>query len=225
MPDLPSRDQHEADLAMRIAKLLQRQLGTVMETMGDPPDVSKLTPEFWQQLEQETAEVIRPQIEGVFLESAEQLMNSQPIGIEWGGINQRAAEWSSQYTFDLVSGVNQTTQGLLQTKIRQFYDEPGTTLGTLKKELQSAFGPVRAEMIAVTETTRAAAQGQLQLAEEINRDVGVKMVAVWDTAMDDRVCPICGPLHGRAQGDGWTDPPPAHVRCRCSIGMEFPADG
>jgi len=42
-------------------------------------------------------------------------------------------------------------------------------------------------------------------------------VEVWQTRNDEIVCPICGPRHGKEEGDGWTkdDGPPAHPRCRC----------
>ena len=45
---------------------------------------------------------------------------------------------------------------------------------------------------------------------------------MWITSVDERVCPICGPLHGvvvplTAQFDGGFDGPPAHPRCRCDI--------
>ncbi len=37
----------------------------------------------------------------------------------------------------------------------------------------------------------------------------------WVTAADERVCPECGPLHGRAWPEGEGDVPPLHVNCRC----------
>ena len=38
----------------------------------------------------------------------------------------------------------------------------------------------------------------------------------WATMMDERVCPICGPLEGRIYRKGQFLPPlPAHANCRC----------
>lgn len=37
----------------------------------------------------------------------------------------------------------------------------------------------------------------------------------WVTGADERVCPECGPLHGRAWPEGEGDVPPLHVNCRC----------
>lgn len=43
-------------------------------------------------------------------------------------------------------------------------------------------------------------------------------VAIWQTAEDERVCPVCGPLHD-ARATRWAtqfpNGPPAHPRCRC----------
>lgn len=37
----------------------------------------------------------------------------------------------------------------------------------------------------------------------------------WETASDERVCPECGPLHGRVMEPGEGPVPPLHVNCRC----------
>jgi hypothetical protein len=47
------------------------------------------------------------------------------------------------------------------------------------------------------------------------------VVEIWLASQDELVCPICGPLHGKRRGQGWTEPPPAHPNCRCAVGTEF----
>jgi hypothetical protein len=37
----------------------------------------------------------------------------------------------------------------------------------------------------------------------------------WTTGSDERVCPECGPLHGRTWLEGEGEVPPLHVNCRC----------
>jgi hypothetical protein len=40
----------------------------------------------------------------------------------------------------------------------------------------------------------------------------------WQTAMDERTCPECGPLQGRTWSDRMPMPvPPLHVNCRCQV--------
>jgi hypothetical protein len=91
-------------------------------------------------------------------------------------------------------------------------------------------------MIATTEITRAAVEGEIAAAEEINKQMPEqrKLVPVWQTRVDERVCPICQPLNekrpDRFGADGrpvWVHPdggiygpPPAHRRCRCGLGYE-----
>lgn len=74
------------------------------------------------------------------------------------------------------------------------------------------------EDIAVTETTKASSKAERAAAEDFERATGTRILAYWYTADDDRVCPLCGPLHAKAE-QVWLrefpDGPPAHPRCRC----------
>jgi len=77
----------------------------------------------------------------------------------------------------------------------------------------------RAQLIAETELTRVYAEG----AFERYKTAGVKR-AIWQTAQDKDVCPICRSRHNavsdfqrgwRSALDGEYLTPPAHPRCRC----------
>lgn len=165
------------------------------------------------------------------------LLRANPaIGVDWALVNEAASEWSRRYTYDLVRGITDHTREALQRAVGDFFEE-GLTRGDLEGRLSSLFGPVRAEMIAVTEVTRAAAEGQQGLVSEVAAQ-GIEMVDAWSTRNDELVCPICGPLHGRdADGYGpgrtpyWIHPlsgqryekPPAHPRCRCSDEWRLPS--
>ena len=73
----------------------------------------------------------------------------------------------------------------------------------------------RAARIAVTETTNAISFAEYG-ATALMSEIGVETYAVWYTASDDRVCPLCGPLHGREEVDWSIDHPggpPAHPNC------------
>ena len=87
--------------------------------------------------------------------------------------------------------------------------------------------PIRAETIAVTEATRTYAEGNMVAW----RESGVVNGRIWQTALDELVCPVCRPLHNQITAfddQVWHHPtnpglsvglsvknPPAHVRCRC----------
>lgn len=101
---------------------------------------------------------------------------------------------------------------------------------------------VRAETISRTESIRAASAGQ-QAAWEQAASKGLldprTTKRVWIITPDDLLCPICEELDGKAAGlagdfsatvklsaggseQSFTPQyPPAHPRCRCTVGLEF----
>jgi len=148
------------------------------------------------------------------------------IGMDFTKPNEIAAKWVEDYTFDLVKGIDDTSLKLLQDAIGAFVDEPGYTIGDIIDLISPQFGDIRASMIAVTETTRAFAEGQKIAGEEMKREFPeLTIYKTWFTNNDDRVCDICGPLDGvempmddQFESEGETlDAPPAHVNCRCWI--------
>lgn len=81
------------------------------------------------------------------------------------------------------------------------------------------FPDSRGENVAITETTNAVTIGEETVVETM-RELGVGVTARWITKRDERVCPVCGPLHNTGPAN-WADDyakgPPAHPRCRCYL--------
>jgi hypothetical protein len=221
MPDIPNRDELERILARKLGGLSRRQMGKLLELMGDPPSLDNVPMSFWDDAGKEMAQVVTPFSERVYLEGAERMLETVPVGVDWSLVNESASQWARQYSYNLVSGINATTQRAVGQAVGNFYSQ-AWTMGDLRRKLGNIYGPVRADMIAQTEVTRAAAEGERGVVAEIGKE-GIRMVEVWQTSNDEIVCPICGPRHGKKQGDGWTrnDGPPAHPRCRCWINHEF----
>jgi SPP1 gp7 family putative phage head morphogenesis protein len=148
------------------------------------------------------------------------------VGVEWGLVAEQAAAWAESYTYELVRGIMDTTRQVLQRKVAEFIRTPGRTIGDLRADLAPHFGEVRAQMIAITETTRAYAQGTAFYQQALV-EAGIRMVRVWHTSRDERVCPLCAPLDGKAESV-WAAQfpagPPAHVLCRCWATLT-PAEG
>ena len=121
----------------------------------------------------------------------------------------------------------------------------GSLVSTMQKNFRNeinsgvpvdrVFSPQRAETIAITEVTTAITQAEIAARREaitaspenrvtpddpneppiIVRD---GLVAIWQTAEDERVCPVCGPLHDAREArweNKFPNGPPAHPRCRC----------
>jgi len=81
----------------------------------------------------------------------------------------------------------------------------------------------RALLIATTETTRVYAEANLLAGEALKKEYpDVQVIKRFFTNRDDRVCPLCAPLHGQEVEIGETfeggyDGPPIHCGCRCWV--------
>ena len=154
--------------------------------------------------------------------------------INWDLFNQSALAFLRRYRLTDIAGINDTTRRRVIEAINDWV-MAGDPLSVLQDALLPIFGKTRADMIAVTEVTRVFAEGNLQLWNS----TGVVSGKRWQTAVDERVCPICAPLHNRVveidgvfgySDEDLQDPrlqsaikslgstfqfPPAHPRCRC----------
>lgn len=122
-------------------------------------------------------------------------------------------------TAALVKGVTDTTRDMLRRTIQSSIDS-GDDLATMTARLKDVIGnPVRADLIARTETVNAY-QGGLQ-------DFAVKTGATskeWESTIG--ACKLCAPLDGEVvdinkpfvlPNDDEVSRPPAHVACRCGL--------
>ena len=234
MADIPNRDGLEAEIARAIAKLSGAQMDKLLSQLGNPPRVDNVPASFWREYGNELRALLEPLLRRLYVEQAGRL--GADVGrsrIDWALVNESAAAWARDYTFDLVKGVIDTARGSVDTNLQTLLREAvaggfedSLTNAQIAERLTAAFGPARAEMIAVTETTRAAAAGEMAIADQL-RESGVTMRAAWNTSEDELVCSICEPLDGVHEnaGGGWTSPttgetidaPPAHPYCRCFL--------
>jgi SPP1 gp7 family putative phage head morphogenesis protein len=188
---------------------------------------------WWNQFQQEQLEIIQPWIERLALigvrrgqlalDTEQKALVPQAI-INWQMINQAAIGWALTYAYDLVGGIVRTTRDKLAGALSDWLQSNQAFPALLEKVNEIFDDPRRAEMIAVTETTRVIAEGNTLAWNE----AGV-WGREWRTARDELVCPICGPLHKQRQpmGNSFETTvrgkhyvianPPAHPRCRCTV--------
>jgi len=145
---------------------------------------------------------------------------AQTIGMDYTLVNAEAADFVRTYVFDEFRvRIEDTTRKVLQDTISEFIETEGMTIGNVIERLP--FNAVRSEMAAITEVTRAYAEGDRLAGEAMREEFpDVRMIKTFWTSVDDRVCDLCGPLHGVEVGidemfPGGYDGPPIHVRCRC----------
>jgi hypothetical protein len=221
MPELSNRDELESKLASALGARFTADLSALLDSIGDPPEEPNLPADFWDDVAAGLIAIFSTDLLSTYMQSAEFLLGQINIGTDWAGLNQNAINWLNQYSFDLVRGINDTSREVLRTALTDFYSQ-NLTKEQLAQLLEPSFGPVRAEMIAITETTRASVEGERALIALIEREnLNIRMVPIWQTANDDRVCPICGPKHDQPIEDG--EYPPAHPRCRCWVNYEMEA--
>jgi len=219
--DVINRDELERKLARVVGRDLRLELQKLLNYLGDPPQLENVPRDYWQNGWRDIQRDVEPVLLDIYLSQAEAMMNDVGIGVEWDMINSNASQWAKQNTKQMLMDLFGKRYAHLNEVIPRFYNE-GWNLGQLQADLEKWYSPVRAEMIAVTETTRAAVEGERAMVAELEKTTGRRMVPVWMTNKDERVCPICGPKHGKEITDGRF--PPAHPRCRCWTNHRFSED-
>lgn len=152
--------------------------------------------QLWAEHRAELFDALLPvltQVAQYGVQSGRSALGRSSIGVDWELLDQRAADWARQYTYDLVSGITDTTRDKLQETLSTWIENPAP-LDDLARSITDLrggdgavlFGPARAEMIASTEATRAVAESRSQAFEA----AGVAPAAFL---------------------------PPGHPRCRCYV--------
>jgi len=146
-------------------------------------------------------------------------INELISGVAWDLANDAAAEWAIWYGTQLAGEIAKRTSPRIQSLVADWIRN-SESLAVLIDRIQDnyLFSFRRAQTIAVTEVTRAYARGN----QETWRAAGIIQRQRWQTANDEAVCPICGPLHNQVVGvneswPGGIDSPPAHPNCRCFV--------
>lgn len=149
-----------------------------------------------------------------------------PTDADWTMANEAVFDWlvdADDFIGTTASRIIDTNENMIRQAIAEWLLS-GESLDALVDTLaRTAFGPRRATAIAVTEVTRVFARANL----EAWRETGVIQQRRWQTANDELVCAICGPMNQQIVGmdepfsdefrGGELDGPPAHVRCRCWV--------
>lgn len=210
-PDRTPEEELAAELEALF--LLYGPQFAAMIAQGEQPDTSKM--------DEAMLVLLLLSLGGIAVREALQRSAAIGVSVSIDAVNRAAVQWAQSYGYDLVRGINETTRQAIQNAMTQFARTPGMGIDDVARMLEPTFGSNRANMIAVTETTRAQSRA-VDIAKVELEQMGLRYRRQWVTYGDDRVCPICSPLHNKYEDvyrQEFPEGPPAHVRCRCWIAL------
>ena len=161
----------------------------------------RLPPDFWDAERERLLGVLLPRIQRATIAGlmfGESDVDRLGIAFDNAMAQARAATWARQHTDNVLNQIWQSNQNVVGQVIENWNLTPGATRRDLVDALQQVFDAnlSRANAIAVTENTRAVAQGSI----EAYTEAGAATPPMWD------------------DGTGTLRPfgPPLHPRCRCN---------
>lgn len=205
MPDLPNRAQYEQQITATVAAVLARQRAQAESSPVIPWAA------FGQQLRHDPD--IAAALASPFSVAAVGLTNQFNVGIGRKAIDQRAAQWGRDWQSVLAAGMVSTGRDVMQS----LGDSPAPE--AKQAAIDRLFGPSRAHVIGVTETTRAVSWGEAAAAGLVEAAISMRLEPEWEAESDAGVCEECDSLDGTGRAIWSADypfgPPGPHAGCRC----------
>lgn len=206
--DLPNRSELESRLATRIDRAFASVRSAALN--GRRPDPVALENQVRAALEDQAAAVYAV----MFL----LFLDDDRTALIEPSVYNRLETFAANRGMEIGQARGANLAASLSSDLRDAIERGDSSFEILRQ-----FDRARAETIGVTETTDLASQGYIEAADSIEELTGEITELWWVTARDDRVCPICGPLH-QTKRDRWSlkfpSGPPAHPNCRCTLDVE-----
>jgi len=159
---------------------------------------------------------MRANLETIARLFADEVQSALGIAVD---VDTLLADWAERATrYQIEELLYPYTRDYIARAVAAWQQMPNADRAELIKLIEPVVGPRRAETIAITAATEAAAAGVRTYRDALRSEHNLDYVMIWETANDERVCPICGALHRRREDDwGGRAGPPAHPRCRCGV--------
>lgn len=206
----PDRDAYEVELEQQVSSIVGGYYDAASDYVagGDtPPDYAELRAALFAVLIAHYTRVATDRLEG--LEAELQL------DVDDGAAAAEISSWANAQANERADQLTGTTRDVVERARASFV--AGMTAEEIEQLLRGAFGDPRYEAIAISETTTGLSNGA-RVYQALLAAMGIISLRTWITQRDERVCPICGPLHEKkvsVWGDQFPFGPPAHPRCRC----------
>lgn len=193
----------------------------------------------WDGLDKEMARALSPLLLAIIAETGKVSMEQVALDPSlFNTFNQAIQTYYQTRSTKIAKDVNDETEKQLRAELSQGI-QAGETSYELRARIEKVFGSAltyRADRIARTEVTRAQSFADV----EAWTQSGVVEAKEWYTALDERVCKFCRPMHGKVVGlkqnffskgdvfegdDGKTinldyddvQGSPLHANCRCAL--------
>lgn len=226
MPDLRDRQGLERELQRQLERAFRVQRQRLLEALPDASrraDLARLPAQVFDAFERDLTALLDTLLTQVFIAAAEFFNKELQFGIASERLQRLADEWADTYAPQLAAQLTRSTREHLSRAGSKLPGMPLTRRMVLRL-LALTLSVARAHTIARTEVTNAVSAGEERVQDDLQR-AGARVEPLWFTQLDERVCPICGPRHGKLQGDGWQKRPPVHPRCRCYVGYRIEHGG
>lgn len=150
--------------------------------------------------------------------------------VAWGQMNGIVGDDLSAI-LEKVAGVNANQAGPLLAWFEKRLDGGGqaSIWATIEKMADKALKD-RADLLAGDLLWDAVQAGRMAAGKQEQRATNAMVTKTWRTAMDERVCEVCGPLHGVTVPIADPFPggfmmPKAHANCRCTTEITVSEEG
>lgn len=221
MPDIEDRDRYERRLTRELAAALGIQEREAMVLLGADLNVGAIDREVQDRWRNAILIAALPILARLVQQSAT-IQADELGGLDDAEIAGASTEYMRSEGAIFAGQIIETTVASLNRIAGRALEAP-LTEELLRQVLRPVFGPVRAARIARTEITRFHNRAEglaIRLMEPVYNRSGRTLVRIWQTrpeASETGPCPLCAPLDGRLDGDGWnsSSEPPLHVNCVC----------
>lgn len=137
------------------------------------------------------------------------------IDIGWTSKDPAMIEFLNKYTLKLAGKLTDTTKDSIKQALLTSLQNKELQADATERIMGIIDNPVRAKMIAHTESIRAFSAGRLEVARQVGAEA-----KEWSAV--GGACPICAPMNGEKVAldksfKGGYFVPPAHPNCRCII--------
>ena len=246
------REATEQQLRGVYTRNRNRAAKTIVENLGDPPMIAEVPSQIIEQLILADINELRPTLALAWVQTREATQAIFGLNLARQRARHgttpvvRGTDWAD----DRAEATTRARYKALLDRLGKI--EPADTdAGTRKRYIDAIYAHWsrgRIKMAARTITTEAITAGELDYVEDLDGMLGTdaedaeeeedfeliearrqiipgRIQIIWFTRDDERVCPICEPLHSFTQRK-WRqvapNGPPAHPNCRCWLRYLIP---